>query len=120
MGKSQAREFFEIVRRSELLDKSPIYEHRMCAILSALGVEYVRQYPIRTGRKIYFADIYIPKCRLIVEMDGAYHFTEEQHRLDNNRSANMRRRYGYHIIRFANGDLRDTGKVIERLRKYLK
>lgn len=111
--------FFEMVRRAELLDKSTEYEGRMCAILKSLGIDFIRQYPVRTGRKIYFADIYIPKSRLIIEMDGAYHFTSEQKRLDANRSANMRRKYGFHIVRFANGELRNIGKIIKKLEKYL-
>lgn len=101
------------------MEKSTVYEDKMCSILRKLGVEYIRQYPVRTGRKIYFADIYVPKSRLIIEMDGAYHFTADQKRLDANRSANMRRKYGLHIIRFANGDLRKLENIIKKLEKYL-
>lgn len=118
-GAESRREFFDMVRRAELMDKSTAYEGRMCAVLDSLGVAYVRQHPIRTGRRVYFADIYIPTERLVIEMDGAYHFTEEQRRLDSNRSANMRRR-GYRIIRFANGDLRRMGAVVGKLKKFIK
>lgn len=112
------KEFFDSVRRAQLLQKSTKYESDMCNILKTIGIEYIRQYPIRTGKKVYFADIYVPKSRLIIEMDGAYHFTREQHRLDNNRSSNIRRK-GYHVIRFANGDLRDTKKIIARLSRFM-
>jgi very-short-patch-repair endonuclease len=112
------KDYFDAVRRAQLLQKSTIYESRMCKILNSMGIDHIRQYPIRTGRNVYFADIYIPEKRLIIEMDGAYHFTKEQHRLDNNRSSNMRRK-GYHIIRFANGDLRDIKKIISKLSRYV-
>lgn len=106
-------------RRSELLEKSPSAEKAACAILARFGIAYVRQYPIWTGRKQYFADIYIPKYRLVLEIDGAYHFKGEQKRLDENRSAGIRR-LGYHVCRLTNKDARSPEKVASKIRRYLK
>ena len=75
-----------------------------------MGIRAVRQYPIDTGRHIYFADLYIPSLRLIVEIDGGYHSTRLQRRLDRNRSANIRR-LGYHVCRLSNRDARSREKV---------
>ena len=35
-----------------------------------LGYKVVRQQPILTGRKMYFADIYLPDLKTIIEIDG--------------------------------------------------
>lgn len=111
--------FFEAVRRAELMQTSTRWEDEMCLFLRIRGYSYIRQYPIRTPKKIYFADIYLPEYRCIIEMDGAYHFTEEQKRLDKNRSANIRR-LGYRVIRFANKELKNKGKIDQKLKRLLK
>lgn len=113
------KNFFEIVRRSELLQKSTVWEDEMCRFLALKGFNFIRQYPIRTPKKIYFADILLTDYRVVIEMDGAYHFTSEQKRLDKNRSANIRRN-GYKVIRFANGELKNKAKMELKLRKFLK
>lgn len=115
---TMADDFYGIVRRSQLLTTSTKYETAMCAILTRLGIEYVRQYKIRTPKRLYYADIYVPKHRLVIEMDGAYHYTDEQRRLDSNRSANMRKQ-GYRICRFANGDLRNVKKIMDKLKRFM-
>lgn len=106
-------------RRMELLSTSTGAEKAACAILSKLGVNYIRQYPIRTGRKTYYADIFIPSLRLILEIDGTYHYTTEQRRLDTNRSAGIRR-LGFHICRLSNHDARNPEKIKSKLRRYFK
>lgn len=106
-------------RRSELMEKSPSAEKAACSILAKTGIRYMRQYPIWTGRKQYFADIYIPSLKLILEIDGTYHFTEKQKRLDENRSAGIRR-LGYHVCRLTNKDARNPEKVKAKIRRYLK
>lgn len=79
-------------------------------ILRQLGFEVVRQFPIATGRHWYFADLYVPAFRLIVEIDGGYHGTQRQKRNDRNRSANIRR-LGYHVCRLSNREARSPSKV---------
>ena len=106
-------------RRFELLEKSTAAEKAACSILSKMGVEYVRQYPIWTGRKKYYADIYVPKFKLVLEIDGAYHFTKEQIRKDENRSAGIRR-LGYHVCRLTNADARQPKKILAKLKRCIK
>ena len=106
-------------RRTELLEKSTSAEKAACGILARMGIVYVKQYPIWTGRKQYFADIYIPKLKLVLEIDGAYHYTTKQERLDSNRSAGIRR-LGYHVCRLSNSDARKPEKIIAKIKRYLK
>ena len=57
-------------RRNELLAHSSDAEKTAFAIIKKLGYDVVRQYPILTGKRTYFADLYIPSRRCIVEIDG--------------------------------------------------
>lgn len=108
------KSFFDAVRRAQLMETSTKYEDEMCRLLKSLGMRFIRQYPIRTPKKVYFADIFLPDRSLVIEMDGAYHFTKDQRRLDSNRTANMRRQ-GIRVIRFRNSDLKDLRKVLKKL-----
>ena len=106
-------------RRCELLEKSPSAEKIACSILDKMGIRYIRQYPIWTGRKQYYADIYVPKYKLVLEIDGKYHYTDSQKRKDENRSAGIRR-LGYHVCRLSNADARHHNKIISKLKLITK
>ena len=92
------------------MGKAPSAEQSAYNIITGMGLLVVRQYPIDTGRHVYFADLYVPSLRLVVEIDGGYHTTTLQRRLDRNRSANIRR-LGYHVCRLSNRDARNRAKV---------
>lgn len=101
-------------RRAELGSKTSDAEKAAYKILCSLGYKVVRQQPIYTGRKIYFADLYLPELKTIIEIDGGYHYTSKQKRLDNNRSSGMWR-MGYHVFRLSNKDARDINKIKAKL-----
>lgn len=103
--------------RLELLSKSTPQEAAVCATIRAFGWEVLRQYPIFTGRRQYYADLYLPKLKLVIEVDGGYHFTEKQKRLDANRSAGIRR-LGYHVCRIHNRDTLNKTKIKAILMRY--
>lgn len=106
-------------RRTELLEKSTQAECNVCKVLDALAIHYIRQYPIRTARKQFYADIYIPSLRLVIEVDGKYHYTNNQKRLDDNRSACLRRK-GISVYRILNADTYQAKSVINLIRRYRK
>lgn len=107
------------VRRTELATKSTSAESAAFHNLHRLGYTAVRQKPIWTGRKMYFADLYVPKLKLIIECDGGYHYTKRQKRLDSNRSSGLRR-LGYHVVRLSNRDARDIQKVKAKIALILR
>lgn len=96
--------------RCDLLSHTTDAEKAAARICSQLGHKVVLQQPIITGRKLYFADIYLPEIKTIIELDGGYHFTRNQKRKDGNRSAGIWR-LGYHVVRLSNHDARDINKV---------
>jgi len=96
--------------RYDLLSHTTEAEKAAARNCKLLGYEIVQQQPITTGRKLYFADIYIPSLKLIIELDGGYHYTKDQKRKDGNRSSGIWR-LGYHVVRLSNHDARDIKKV---------
>ena len=65
-----------------------------------IGLKFRRQQAI----KFYVVDFYCDKHKLIVELDGTVHDSEEAQFLDQDRSFNLSK-WGYKIIRFKNADI---------------
>ena len=103
------------LRRADLMSKSSEAEIIAYVIIGALGYKVIRQFPINTGRRIYFADLYLPELKLVFELDGGYHYTDKQKRLDNNRSSGIWR-LGYHVVRLSNHDARNPEKIKAKIR----
>ena len=80
-----------------------------------LGVKFHRQYIIET----YIVDFVCLEKQLIIEVDGKYHFTEEQQRWDEERT-NILNKYGFTIVRFLNEEvLLSTDEVINKIKSKL-
>jgi very-short-patch-repair endonuclease len=84
------------------------------------GKKFVRQHPIlfdHFGRvRFVVVDAYCAEHRLIVEVDGGIH--EQQKEYDEYRSMLVEKQ-GYHVIRFRNEDLSDSGRVVTTLKGQL-
>ena len=55
----------------------------------------------------FIADFYCHDAKLIIEIDGAQHFTPEGKHRDNLRTEVLEK-YGLKVIRFTNSDIRDN------------
>ena len=83
---------------------------------SGLGEKCRRQYIIGE----YIVDFFFRKSMLIVELDGGYHFTEEQQKEDAIRQ-NWLEHMGYKVLRFTNEQiLFDTENAISKIKFHLK
>ena len=102
--------------RLELLYKSTQAEKNVCRVLDNLGIDYIRQYKIKTPCKTYYIDVFIPYLRLAIEVDGKYYYTDKQKRLDANRSACIRKQ-GISIYRISNRDAAYPKKVIQLIKR---
>ena len=79
------------------------------------GVRFRRQHVIAG----FIADFACVSKKLIIEIDGGYHFTEEQIENDAQRTKKLND-YGYTVMRFKNEEvLANTDLVIERIKKYI-
>ena len=82
---------------------------------SGLGEKCRRQYIIGE----YIVDFFFRKSMLIVELDGGYHFTEEQQKEDAIRQSWLEH-MGYKVLRFTNEQiLFDTDNVIVEIKSHL-
>ena len=70
-----------------------------------LWYDFLRTYPVRFSRQKvlgkYIADFYCAKAKLIIELDGSGHFTEEGQQSDEERTAFLEE-YGLTVIRIQN------------------
>jgi very-short-patch-repair endonuclease len=73
-----------------------------------LWYDYLREYPVRILRqKIienFIADFYCSKGKLIIEIDGSQHYSEEGLEHDQERTIILNN-YGLKVIRFSNLDI---------------
>lgn len=76
-----------------------------------LWYDFLRTYPIRFQRQktieTFIADFYCCRARLIVELDGAQHFTSQGSAYDQDRTAILQR-YGLEVIRFSNREVDES------------
>ena len=73
-----------------------------------LWYDFLRSYPLNFIRQkiigVYIADFYCPKARLVVELDGSQHYTEEGRRNDANRDLFIEG-YGITVLHISNYDI---------------
>lgn len=73
-----------------------------------LWYDFLRSYPVRFQRqktiKSFIADFYCHKAKLIVEIDGSQHFSEQGMAYDNERT-NILKEFDLEVIRFSNYDV---------------
>ncbi len=66
---------------------------------------FLRNYPVRFQRQKvidnYIVDFYCAKARLVIELDGGGHYTEEQIQYDINRTKTLEK-YGLKVLRVCN------------------
>lgn len=78
------------------------------------GFKFRRQHPI----SLYIADFYCHKLRLIIEIDGEYHYTKEQIPRDEERTKILEFN-GIRVIRFSNDEiLSNLEKVLKEIEKF--
>ncbi|MBP3300684.1 MAG: endonuclease domain-containing protein [Clostridia bacterium] len=73
--------------------------------------DFLKDYPIRFKRQVaigpYIVDFYCPTVKLVIELDGRQHYTEEGRKNDAERTAYLKENCGIHVIRFKNYQIRD-------------
>jgi very-short-patch-repair endonuclease len=85
--------------------------------LKGLKETFLRQKPIAN----YIVDFYCARNKLVIEIDGDSHFSEEGETYDKERTAILED-YGLHVLRFTNRDVMENfanvcENIVEKLRK---
>ena len=89
-----------------------------------LWYDFLRQYPVKVNRQRiidrYIADFYCHQARLVIELDGSQHYTEEGILHDEERTKILNT-YGISVLRFSNRDVDDNFRgVCEYIDKIIK
>ena len=84
-----------------------------------LWYDFLCKYPVRFQRQKaideFIVDFYCWKAKLVVELDGSQHYTEEALEYDRRRSATLAQ-YDLEVIRFTNTDVdRNFAAVCEAI-----
>ena len=92
----------KIVPAAKILRKNMTKEERH------LWYDYLRTHPARFSRQKvlgkYIADFYSAQARLVIELDGGGHYTEEAKQYDDERTAFLEA-YGLTVIRIPNNEV---------------
>lgn len=78
-----------------------------------------QQIPFTINGNVYFADMVIKCKRLIIEVDGGYHNTEEQRARDMKRDEDFAS-IGYTTLRISNEDVKDGNKLSKFVNDIIK
>ena len=78
-----------------------------------------KQHPFLIDGRLYYADISIPSLKVIVEVDGGYHLTQEQKKRDEKRDKDFAS-IGYTTIRVTNEQVKSKKGKQEVLQKLLE
>ena len=79
----------------------------------SLGVKFKRQHIIYD----FIADFVCLEKMLIVEVDGAYHFTDKQIEYDVYRTEELEQ-FGFRVLRFTNEEvIHETTRVIHKIKE---
>jgi very-short-patch-repair endonuclease len=80
-----------------------------------LWYEFLRDYPLQFNRQMiimnYIADFYCAKARLVIELDGSQHYTEEGISRDASREE-MLNSLDLEVLRFSNLDIDQNLKSV--------
>ena len=82
--------------------------HKMTPMEKKLWYSFLRTYPVKMYKqrpiRTFVGDFYCPLARLVIELDGSQHYTEQGKEYDEQRTAILEQ-YGVQVLRFTNLDV---------------
>ncbi len=95
-------------RNHKLLHIAKVLRHNMTPHEKHLWYDFLKHYPVKIYKQRiidnFVVDFYCAKARLVIELDGSQHYTEEGCLHDELRSAILEQ-YGIKVLRFSNYDI---------------
>lgn len=80
------------------------HELLFAAKLIANRIAFRPEFPVLTEKSFFTADFYIPKYKLLVEIDGGHHETKRQVMRDTMKDV-VYRSMGYNVLRLKNSEV---------------
>ena len=111
-------------KHKSIVPTAKILRKNMTKEESHLWYDFLRTYPVRFSRQKvlgkYIADFYCAEAKLIIELDGSGHYTDDGRQYDEERTAFLQA-YGITVIRITNREIhqnfRGVCEYIEQLVK---
>ena len=95
-------------KNNELLNVARILRRNMTRQEKHLWYDYLHYYPVKIYKQRiidnFIVDFYCHSARLIIELDGSQHYTEQGKAYDAERSDSFKK-YGIIVLRFSNKDV---------------
>ena len=95
-------------KNRSLLPIAKVLRRNMTRQEKHLWYDFLQHYPIKIYKQRivgnYIADFYCHRASLVIEIDGAQHYTKEGKAHDKERTASLAQ-YGLQVLRFTNGDV---------------
>jgi very-short-patch-repair endonuclease len=108
------KEFSRRLRNNSTLGEILLWKQLRSGRLE--GYSFNRQKPI--GQ--FIVDFYCKPLKLVIEVDGGYHYEEEQILIDTGRQK-MIEDMGLHFLRFHDEEIRkDMPQVLQKIKQYIR
>ncbi|MFV5696776.1 UvrD-helicase domain-containing protein [Flavobacterium sp. ZT3R17] len=109
-----------LIEKAKEMRKQPTHAEKV--LWMELKSKSFEDYKFRQQHLIddFIVDFVCLSKKLVVEVDGDYHFTEEQVELDNNRTITLNK-LGYKVIRFTNEQvIKSISEVLKRIQEEIQ
>ena len=97
-----------IKKNSKLLNNAKILRRNMTRQEKHLWYDFLQCYPVKIYKQRiidnFIADFYCHSARLVVELDGSQHYSEQGEINDRTRTEILEK-YGLYVLRFSNKDV---------------
>ena len=97
-----------VVKNNDMLDVARRLRREMTPQEQRLWYVFLRKYPVKFYKQriieSFIVDFYCADARLVIELDGSQHYTEQGKAYDEERSAILHG-YGLEVLRFSNRDV---------------
>ena len=98
----------KITKNNELLENAKCLRRNMTRQEKHLWYDFLRHYPVKIYKQRiidnFIADFYCHKARLVIEIDGFQHYTNEG-KLHDAARTQILEQYGISVLRFADSDI---------------
>ena len=97
-----------VKKNNQMLPRAKELRQNMTPQERKLWFRFLRTYPVKIYKQriidSFIVDFYCASAKLVIEVDGSQHYTEQGQAYDEERSACLAR-YGLEVIRFSNVDI---------------
>ena len=97
-----------VLKNNRMLDRAKELRRNMTPQERKLWYEFLRDYPVKIYKQriidSFVADFYCAKAKLVIELDGVQHYSNQGIAYDHERSA-MFIKYNLKVIRFTNQEI---------------